>query len=60
MNGASKRMRRALNVKIFTFKTAVNMFECIEISETIYEGVVEPSCKKLLKQMLKVPITACK
>ena len=25
-----------------TFKKAVNMFECIELSEYIYEGVVEP------------------
>ena len=26
-----------------SFKSAVNMFECMEISEFIYEGVVEPS-----------------
>ena len=29
-----------------TFKEAVNMFDCMEISESIYEGVVEPSYKK--------------
>ena len=29
-----------------TFKKAVNMFEHMEISESIYEGVVEPSYKK--------------
>ena len=29
-----------------TFKSDVNMFERIEISESIYEGVVEPSYKK--------------
>ena len=26
-----------------TFKNAVNMFERMEISESIYEGIVEPS-----------------
>ena len=29
-----------------TFKEAVNMFECMEIAEYIYEGVVEHSYKK--------------
>ena len=29
-----------------TFKNTVNMFECMEIAESIYEGVVEPSYKK--------------
>ena len=29
-----------------TFQAAVNMFECMEMSESIYEGVVEPSYKK--------------
>ena len=28
-----------------TFQAAVNMFECMEMSESIYEGVVEPSYK---------------
>ena len=29
-----------------TFKKTVNMFEHMEISESIYEGIVEPSYKK--------------
>ena len=29
-----------------TFKKAVNMFERMEIAESIYEGVVKPSYKK--------------
>ena len=29
-----------------SFKKAVNMFECMEITEYIYKGVVEPSYKK--------------
>ena len=29
-----------------TFKAAINTFERMEISEYIYEGVVEPSYKK--------------
>ena len=29
-----------------TFKKAVDMFERMEISESIYKGVVEPSYKK--------------
>ena len=29
-----------------TFKNAVNMFEHMEITESIYKGVVEPSYKK--------------
>ena len=29
-----------------TFKKSVNMFERMEISESIYEGIVEPSYKK--------------
>ena len=32
-----------------TFKKAVNMFKHMEISESIYEGVVEPSYKKLTR-----------
>ena len=31
---------------VHTFKKAVNMFEHMEISESIYECVVEPSYKK--------------
>ena len=29
------------------FKRLINIFECTEIVESIYEGVVEPSTKKL-------------
>ena len=32
------------------FKKAVNMFERMENSESIYEGVVTPSYKKILRQ----------
>ena len=28
------------------FKEAINMSECMKIAESIYEGVVEPSCNK--------------
>ena len=41
-----------------TFEKAVNMFESIEIAETIYEGVVEPSYKKLLDHMLTMLVSA--
>ena len=29
-----------------TFKESINVFECMEIAESIYKGVVEPSYKK--------------
>ena len=32
-----------------TFKKAVNMFEHMEIVESIYEGIVEPSYKQFTK-----------
>ena len=32
-----------------SFKKAVNMFERMEIAESIYEGVVTPSNKKLIR-----------
>ena len=32
--------------ELFIFKKAVNMFELMEIAESIYEGVVKPSYKK--------------
>ena len=35
-------MFRILIVKLL-LKKSVNIFECMEIGETIYEGVVEPS-----------------
>ena len=37
--------------KSITFKTSVNVFDRMEIAESIYEGVVEPSYKKLLGKM---------
>ena len=40
----SKRMCRILIVKLILKKT-VNMFERMEILETIYEGVLKPSYK---------------
>ena len=47
------------HVKVFDcnyiyFKNAVNMFERMEIAESIYEGVVTTSYKKLLGQNLTV------
>ena len=41
-----------------TFKTAVNMFECIEIEESIYEVVVEPYYKNLLRHIPAVLVIA--
>ena len=43
-----------------TFKKSVNMFECIEITESFYEGVVEPSYKNLTRQKPTVLVTAVK
>ena len=44
-----------------TFKKDVSMFEHMEISETIYEGAIEPSLpKKPLEHMLTVLITSGK
>ena len=36
------------------------MFECMEISESIYEGVIEPSYKKLSGQTQTVLVMAGK
>ena len=41
-----------------TFKNDVNMFEHMEITESICEGVVEPSYKKILGQVLTMLVTA--
>ena len=35
-------------------RKTVNMFERMEIAETIYEGVIEPSYKNLLEKMINV------
>ena len=37
---------QVLDCESITFKADVNMFERMEIAESIYEGVVEPSHKK--------------
>ena len=34
---------QGFDCEYITFKKAVIMFECMEIDESIYEGVVEPS-----------------
>ena len=39
-------MRRILILKVLLNET-FNMFEPMEIAESIYEGVVEPSYKKI-------------
>ena len=49
-------MCRVLTVNI-SLKKSVNMFEHMEISETMYEGVVEPSDKNLLRNMKTVMVT---
>ena len=51
LNRTPNRWSNHAYVQVFycesiTFKAAVNMFECIEISESIYEVVVETSYKK--------------
>ena len=45
MYGVSKRMCRFLIVKVLLRKS-VNIFECMEMLDTIYEVFVEPSYKK--------------
>ena len=40
-----------------TLKKAVNIFERMEISESIYEGVVEPSYKIIPGQTITVLVT---
>ena len=44
--------------KSILFHKYVNMFDRMEIAESIYEGVVEPSYKKLLGQMPTVLVIA--
>ena len=36
--------------KSITFNKSVNMFECMEIAESIYEGVIEPSYKQSTRE----------
>ena len=40
---------QGFDCETITFKNAVNMFERMEISESIYEGVVEPYLKNLTR-----------
>ena len=48
---------KVFDCKYITFKEANNIFECMEIAEYIYEGVVEPSYKNLLGNMPTVLVT---
>ena len=48
---------QGFDCKYITFKNIVNMFEHMDIAETIYEGVVEPSYKKLMRQIPPVLFT---
>ena len=41
-----------------TLKKSVNMFECMEISEYIYEGVVEPYYKKPLGKIPNMMVSS--
>ena len=59
MDGLSKRMCSFFTVNYYLLKP-VNIFEYVEIAETIYESVVEPSLKYILNQMLTVMVTAGK
>ena len=43
---------------ILLIKHAINMFERMDIADSIYEGVVEPSNKKLLENMPTVLFTS--
>ena len=43
---SKKAYVKGFDCECITFKLSVNMFECIETVESIYEGVVEPSYKE--------------
>ena len=46
-NSWSKQARlQVFDCKSINFKIGVNMFECMDIVESIYEGLVEPYYKK--------------
>ena len=51
---------KGFGCEYITFKKAVNMFERIEIAESVYEGVLEPSYKNLPGQTPIVLVTAGK
>ena len=39
--------------ELFTFNKLINIFEHVEIVDSVYEGVVEPSIKKLTRADFK-------
>ena len=51
---------QGFDCEYITFKKAINMFESIYISESFYEGVVEPSYKKPTRKTPTVLVTAGK
>ena len=51
---------QGFDCEYITFKKSVNIFERMEIADSIYKGVVEPSYKKLLVKMPYVLFTAGK
>ena len=51
---------QGFDCEYITFKKSVNIFERMEIADSIYKGVVEPSYKKLLVKMPYVLVTAGK
>ena len=51
---------QGFDCEYITFKKSVNMFERMEIAESIYEGVVEPSFKNLPGQTPTLLITSSK
>ena len=51
INGSSKQAYiQAYDCKTISFRWVINMFDHMEIAESIYEGVVSPSYKKPLGQ----------
>ena len=51
---------KGFDCESITFKAALNIFERMEIAESIYEGVVEPSYKNILGHMPTVLVPAGK
>ena len=49
---------QGFDCEIISFVLAVNMFERMEIAESIYESVVEPSYKNSLENMPTIIFTA--
>ena len=60
-NGWSKQAYvQAFYCETISYKKSVNMFERIEIADTVYEVSVKPSYKKLLDKMITVLVTSGK